>query len=339
MASPKASVVQRIGITDIKIDYFRPSVNGRQIWGQLVPYGYQSIAADGANTAPWRMGANNNTTIEFNHPLKIQNKQLEAGKYALFSAIREDGTAYVLISKNHSGWGSMHYKEDDVIMKYNTKMDSTDTFYEQLAFMFEEVSNDSAKLNMKWENLQITIPIKVNTKELAYQYLLSNQRSFDAINPGTSSSWHQAAALYLMNNKFHLDQALEWSNNAIDESRGGIRSFPNLTTNTILKALNGQPEEANEVLKEAFDVAPNLNIMVFFGNQANTFQLTNIAKENYLDALKKFPKATNAWYVRYQLSQIYLDEGDKKKFIKLIDQAINDAPEGYKNPIEILQIR
>ncbi|MGB5820944.1 MAG: DUF2911 domain-containing protein [Saonia sp.] len=339
MASPKAKVMQRIGITDVTVEYFRPSVNGRKIWGQLIPFGYQYTAADGSSTAPWRMGANNNTTIEFNHNLKINDKELIAGKYAVFSAIKEDGSTDVLISKNHSGWGSMHYKEEDVVLSFNTKMDSIKIFYEQLTFGFEEVSNNSATLKMKWENLGMSIPIQVNTKEIAYQYLLDNERSFEAINPGTKSSWHQAAALYLTNNNFHLDKALYWSNIAIDEENGGIKNFPNLTTNVILLALNDKANEANELLDEAFKIAPNLNIMMFFGRQASTFELREIEKRNYLAALKKFPKATNAWVAEFQLSQVYLADDNKKQFLKYIDKAIEGAPSSYVERIKAVKAK
>ncbi|WP_420386349.1 DUF2911 domain-containing protein [Roseivirga sp.] len=332
--SPQASITQRIGITDVSVVYHRPSMRGRTVWGQVVPYGYNSPSSDGSPSAPWRMGANDPTTIEFTHDLKVAGKEIKAGKYALFGAIFENGVADIIFSRNFNGWGSIHYAEEDVILKVNAEVNSLEHPVEQLTYAFDSVTNNTSILSVTWSDKQISIPLEVNTEELTYQSLLDHELSFDAINFGTKSNWHQNAALYLLNNRIHLDKALYWSNIAVNEQNGGIRNFPNLTTNVLLLALNNQQEEAQSLLPEALKLAPNLNMMMFFGRQANTFDLREIEKKNYLTALDMFPENANTWWVHFQLSQVYLADGEKDEFLKYIDMAIQDAPESFVDRIK-----
>jgi hypothetical protein len=79
--SQKATVSQRVGITDISITYSRPSVNAREIWGKLVPYGMNNLGFGTAKESPWRAGADENTTIAFTHDVTIEGKNLKAGTY------------------------------------------------------------------------------------------------------------------------------------------------------------------------------------------------------------------------------------------------------------------
>ena len=90
--SPAATVSQRIGISDVTISYSRPSVKGREVWGKLVPYGWNVQAFGAGNSAPWRAGANENTTIKFSHDAKVEGKNVAAGEYGLFFVINEDNT-------------------------------------------------------------------------------------------------------------------------------------------------------------------------------------------------------------------------------------------------------
>ena len=110
--SQRAQVTQRVGTTDITIDYGRPKVNGREIWGKLVPYGFNNLGFGTSTAAPWRSGANVNTTIEFTHDVKIEGKDIKAGKYGFHTAVEENGDVTVIFSKDNGAWGSYFYKED-----------------------------------------------------------------------------------------------------------------------------------------------------------------------------------------------------------------------------------
>ena len=111
----KASVSERIGITDVTIHYDRPAVKGREgkIWGELVPKGFTDQGFGTSKAAPWRAGANENTTISFSSEVMLEGKTLPAGTYGLFIALG-DGDAKIIISNNSTSWGSFFYdpKED-----------------------------------------------------------------------------------------------------------------------------------------------------------------------------------------------------------------------------------
>src|SRR5215510_9176517 len=99
--SPGASVTQTIGISTVTVSYSRPSVRGREIWGKLVPYGWNKDKTFGAgNDSPWRAGANENTTIEFSHDATVQGKAVPAGSYGLFFVINQDNSGEVILSKD-----------------------------------------------------------------------------------------------------------------------------------------------------------------------------------------------------------------------------------------------
>ena len=107
----KAMVGERIGITDVTIHYDRPGVKGREgkIWGQLVHTGYADLGFGTSKAAPWRAGANENTTIEFSTDVMIEGQTLPAGKYGFFIAY-DPNECTLIFSKNTTSWGSFFYK-------------------------------------------------------------------------------------------------------------------------------------------------------------------------------------------------------------------------------------
>ena len=105
--SPAAKVSQTIGISKVTIKYSRPAVKERKVYGNLVHYGYQNLGFGTSEAAPWRAGANENTTITFSHEASVEGNTIPAGTYALFVAPSEDGKADVIFSNNSSSWGSI----------------------------------------------------------------------------------------------------------------------------------------------------------------------------------------------------------------------------------------
>src|ERR1700760_3043403 len=113
----KATVGERIGITDVTIHYDRPGVKGREgkIWGTLIQPGFNDLGFGSSKAAPWRAGANENTTIEFSTDVKIEGQPLPAGKYGLFIAY-DPNESTIIFSKNNSSWGSFSYKADGDVL-------------------------------------------------------------------------------------------------------------------------------------------------------------------------------------------------------------------------------
>src|SRR5213592_319768 len=102
--SPGASVTQTIGISTVTVNYSRPSVKGREVWGQLVPYGLNVIPGGNGTPAPWRAGANENTTIKFSDDAKVEGKPVPAGLYGVFFVVNQDNTAELILSKDNQSW-------------------------------------------------------------------------------------------------------------------------------------------------------------------------------------------------------------------------------------------
>jgi hypothetical protein len=159
--SQKASVSQTVGTTEMYINYSRPSVNGREIWGALVPYGMNNLGFGTATASPWRAGANENTIIKFTSDVKVEGKPLAAGKYGLHIVVKEDGGATIIFSKNYTAWGSFFYEpsEDALRVEVQTK---TIPHVEQLTYTFVDVTANSATAVLNWEKKQFPFKIEVD---------------------------------------------------------------------------------------------------------------------------------------------------------------------------------
>jgi hypothetical protein len=133
----KAVVGERIGITDVTIHYDRPGVKGRdgKIWGQLIPAGYNDLGFGNSKEAPWRAGANENTTIEFSTDVKIEGQSLPAGKYAFFVAY-DANECTLIFSKNNTSWGSFFYDPKEDVLRVKVKPVQTDKSIEWLKYEF-----------------------------------------------------------------------------------------------------------------------------------------------------------------------------------------------------------
>jgi len=163
--SLKAQVMQRLGVdTDITIDYSRPGVKGRKIWGELVPYGLapgNRYSKD--QPYPWRAGANETTTIEFNKDVKIEGNKLAAGKYSIHM-IPSESDWVVIFNTNNSGWGSYAYnKEEDALRITVTPKKAPHR--EWLEFGFEDLAGTSATAYLHWEDLKVPFKIELPKEE------------------------------------------------------------------------------------------------------------------------------------------------------------------------------
>jgi len=161
--SLKASVSQTIGIdANIKIDYSRPGVKGRKIWGDLVPFGMNPAEKESNNKPyPWRGGANENTTIEFNKDVVVNGNKLPAGKYSLHF-IPSEKDWVVIFNKKNDGWGSYSYNQDDDALRI-TVTPVKSSHQEWLMYGFDELTSNSATAFLQWE--QLKVPFKIALPE------------------------------------------------------------------------------------------------------------------------------------------------------------------------------
>lgn len=137
-ASPATTATGKSGNVNITINYSSPSVKGRKIWGDLVPFG-----------KVWRTGADEATIIETDGDLKIEGQKLPKGKYSLFT-IPEEKSWTIIINKKANQWGAYSYKQEDDVLRVKVKPGKSASFNEALAFAVAD-----GKVSIRWENLEV----------------------------------------------------------------------------------------------------------------------------------------------------------------------------------------
>jgi hypothetical protein len=185
--SPNASVSQTVGITEITLHYSRPGVKGRVIWGGLVPYGQV-----------WRTGANENTTISFSTPVKIDGHDLPAGLYGL-QTIPTAGDWTVVFSKDAQLWGAFDYKPEHDALRVQVKPAAAAP-QERMSFEFNDLTDTSATVVLRWEKLQVPFKVEVDTPKLVA----------DAARGALRWQTGLQAANYCVQNNTCLDDAGRW---------------------------------------------------------------------------------------------------------------------------------
>ncbi len=143
MASQKAMVMQRIGLTDMMVTYHRPAIKGRKVWEGMVPYNQ-------GQPFPWRAGANQNTTIQFSQDVAIEGKPLKAGIYGLHM-IPAKGEWIVIFSNNATAWGSFTYKASEDALRVKVTPVTLEQPREFLTYNFRDIQANSAVCVLEWE--------------------------------------------------------------------------------------------------------------------------------------------------------------------------------------------
>ncbi|MGD8779657.1 MAG: DUF2911 domain-containing protein [Ignavibacteria bacterium] len=279
--SPAAEVTQTVGITKITINYSRPGVRNREIWGGLVPYGWQKFQFGTGNPAPWRAGANENTIITFSHDVKIEGKPLAAGSYGFF-ILPEEKEFTLIFSKNYASWGSFYYDEKEDALRVVVTAEEA-PFKEWMEFGFDSFTNNSARAYLHWEKKLLPFKIEVDAIDLViknFEDQLRGQAGFNWF------AWQQAA-LFCLQNNVHLDKGQYFIEQSINVNTNA--SNMNLL-GYILKA-QGKTTEALEVFKENVENYPNnWNVYDSLGEAYKEIGEKDKALESYKKALDKAPQ-------------------------------------------------
>ena len=309
--SQAADVKQRIALTDINVKYHRPLVNGRKIWGGLVPYG-----------KVWRAGANENTTIEFSDPVSVEGKPLDKGTYGLHMIPNADSCT-VIFSKTNTGWGSYSYDQKDDTLRVDVKPRPLAENKEALEFEFEDLKPTSTAVTLKWEKLGIPFTVSVNDADQTLQNIRAQMKG------GGQFAWQapDQAAQFCLTKKTNLDEALRWANLSIQNEE----RFENLSTKAdILKALNKQDEAKtawNKALEKA--AAPQLYT---YGRQLQNQKKGAEAIDIFKEVAKRFPSGV---YGDLAQARIKSSTGDFAGALNDAKQAQSAAPsEGQKQAIQ-----
>ncbi|HXM19935.1 MAG TPA: DUF2911 domain-containing protein [Terriglobales bacterium] len=303
--SQHSVVTQRIGITDITINYHRPLVKGRTIWGKVVPY-----------DEVWRAGANENTTITFTDAVSIEGKPLAKGAYGLHMIPGENQWT-IIFSKSHAAWGSFTYKDAEDALRVTVKPQASEP-HEALTYDFDDVKPDSAVATLRWEKLAVPFKIDVNVHDIV-QASLHNQ--LQGLAQYTWEGWDDAAT-YLVTNKYDLDEALQYEETSIrTEPR-----FDNLLTKSQILEAMGRKDDAEAAKNKALERATAAQ-MYYYGRLLQTQGKQDQAFDLFRQAAKKDP---NDWVVHDGTARIYSSKGDYDNALKEIKITVAGAPDNQK---------
>ena len=307
--SPAAKLTQTIGISQVTIDYSRPKVNNRQVWGALVPYGWNVQAFGAGNSAPWRAGANENTVITFSHPAKIEGQNVPAGSYGLFFVINQDNTGEVILSKDYRSWGSFFYdqKQDQLRAKIQLR-DVAHT--ESLTYDFVNLAKNTGELVLNWEKKQF--PVKV---EFAVDAIVMANADAELKGPiGFNAQGFVSAANYAMLNNVNQEQAMRWIEQAIAQNK----NFNSLNIKAGLLRNAGKTADADKTMAEAMGIATEVELNAY-GYQLMGLNQNDKAVEVLALVTQRYPKSANAWD---SLGEAYATKGDKDNAIKSFKKAL-----------------
>lgn len=237
-ASPFSKTEQVVGLTNVEIEYSRPGVKGRTIYGDLVPFGKH-----------WRTGANANTIIGFNNDVEINGKKLAAGKYALFTTPKADSWN-VIFYNDTNNWG-LPQKWDDakVALTTTVKPVALSGSVETFTIEVSNITNNSATLDLVWEKTRISVPFNVPTQDLA-------MASIEKTLAGPSMSDYFSAAQYYYQSDKDMKKALLWINNAVSMTPAGKDTpFWYLRLKSLIQAKLGDKKGAIETAKYSLEGA------------------------------------------------------------------------------------
>jgi hypothetical protein len=303
--SQHAQITQRIGITNITINYHRPLVKGRKVFGGLEAYGQV-----------WRAGANENTTIEFSDPVAVEGKPLAAGTYGLHMIPGEQEWT-VIFSKAATSWGSFTYDQKEDALRVVVKPQASE-FHEALTYDFDDPKPNATTVTLRWDKVAVPFKVEVKTDEIVAASLHKQLRGLAQY---TWDGWNDAAN-YFLTRKTNLDEALQYTDRSIQvEER-----FDNLITKAdILEALN-RKNEATVARNQALAMA-NAVQLHGYGRQLQFRGKQDEAFEVFRTNIKKNP---NHWLAHNESARLACAKGDFDTAVK--EMKLSAAGAGTNRP-------
>jgi Protein of unknown function (DUF2911) len=227
--SPKSTLTQVVGLTNVEVVYSRPSAKGRDVFNNLVPFGKL-----------WRTGANENTTISFSDDVVIDGKTLPKGKYALFTTPRADSWE-VFFYKSTDNWGNPEtWDETKVALKTSVKSEHLDRNVESFTIGITNLDNNFAHLEISWEKTIVAIKFEVPTAKTA-------MASIDKVLAGPTAGDYFSSAQYLLNSNGDMTKALTYINKALDMNKD--KPFWYTRLKSLIQAKQGDKNGAIETAK------------------------------------------------------------------------------------------
>jgi tetratricopeptide (TPR) repeat protein len=325
----KASVSEQVGIVKIAINYNRPGVKGREgkIWNTPVAhYGFVDLGHGTSSAAPWRAGANENTTISFSHPVKVEGNDLPAGTYGFFIALGEEEST-LIFSKINTSWGSFYYDSTQDALRVKVKNQKTDKLIEWLKYEFIDQKDDGVNIAMSWENRMIPFKVDVDRKSLQMATFINDFRTtrpyYDFIS----------AANWCVQNNYGLEQALQWMDRAIYFRVMGEKNFRslNMKANVLMKM--NRIDEAKKVMEEAIPMGTMVEVH-YYGRQLIGLNQVDEAFKVFKLNYDKYP---GQYTTNVGMGRAYSAKGDYKKALTYMESALPQAPdEANKDNLQVM---
>jgi tetratricopeptide (TPR) repeat protein len=309
--SPAATVSESIGISTVTVKYSRPSVKGREVWGGLVPYGWNPLG--NGSLAPWRAGANENTVIQFSHNATVEGQPVPAGSYGLFFVVNKDNTGEVILSKDSRSWGSFFYNDKQDQMRAKIQLREIPQT-ELLTYDFINNTKTSAELVLNWEKKQL--PVKI---EFAVDDIVMANAAEELKGPiGFNWQGYATAAGYALQNNINYETALTWVDKAVAQNN----SFATLSIKSDILNAMGKTDEAAKIMNDAIAGATE--------NELNAYGYQLLGQNNFDKAIEilklntqRHPKSANAWD---SLGEAYALKGDKKNAVTNFKKSLSSNP-------------
>ena len=233
--SPASEIEQMVGLTEIEIEYSRPSMRGREVFGNLVPFG-----------KVWRTGADNSTKISFDTDVIISGKTVQSGTYSIFSIPNKESWEIIFYSDVEL-WGvPRDWSDDKIVFSSTYKVNKTNTV-ETFTISFNDLTNNDVNMNISWENTSVDIKIDVPTRSM-----VENDIS-NVLNDNPKASDYYAAAVFYRQENVNLTQALLWMNKAIEMFENP--RFYHYRQQSLLMAANNKFSDAIDAANKSLDDA------------------------------------------------------------------------------------
>lgn len=235
--SPMAKLEQKVGLTTVTIEYSRPGVKGRKIFGGLEPWG-----------TVWRTGANKNTTITFSDDVTFAGQSVKAGTYAIFTKLNSAKQWDIMLYSDSENWGTPREWDDSKVVA-TAKADVMEVPFnvETMAIDINNIKNDSAMLEFIWEKSYAAVPFTVPTHSKV-------SAGIEKIMAGPSANDYYSAAVYTLSTKNNLDKAMMWIDKAVEMTKDQPR-FWFLRQQSLIHAANGDKDGAITAAKASLEGA------------------------------------------------------------------------------------
>jgi len=233
--SPASEIEQMVGLTEIEIEYSRPSMRGREVFGNLVPFG-----------KVWRTGADNSTKISFDTDVIISGKTVQSGTYSIFSIPNKESWEIIFYSDVEL-WGvPRDWSDDKIVFSSTYKVNKINTV-ETFTISFNDLTNNDVNMNISWENTSVDIKIDVPTRSMVEKDI-SN-----VLNDNPKASDYYAAAVFYRQENVNLSKALLWMNKAIEMFENP--RFYHYRQQSLLMAANNKFSDAIDAANKSLDDA------------------------------------------------------------------------------------